>query len=359
MSSDSADYDSLVDSFSSSRQYRWKRPILLVVVPLLMLLVAGVAYLKGGRYVETDNAYIKTDKIPISAEVSGKIQEVLVIENQPVVEGQILFRLDPTSFQIAVTKAEAELAQVRIDLEALRASYQVKQAQIVSARTEYSFARNNLRRQEELASQHLISVSSLDDVKEVADLAERQIDMLEKDLKQIAETLGGNINLPLEQHPRYRMALAELRQAQIDLERSEIRAPRDGFVSRLPKWGQYLSTGALASVLLVDENPWVEANFTETDLTYVNPGQSARIYIDTYPDVTWQGVVESLSPATGEEFSIIPAQNATGNWVKVVQRVPVRIKIVTGPDMPTLRSGLSAIVKIDTNQQRLLLGFSF
>lgn len=358
MSNGSTNKEFSTDESSQPPKHQRIRRLLLVVLPLIALLFAGVAYLKGGRYVETDNAYIKNKKIPISAEVSGKIKEVLIIENQPVDVGQILFRIDPAPFQMAATKAEAKLAEVKINLAALKAGYHTKQAEIISARTEYHFAQNNQRRQAELLSQHLISASSFDDVKQAADLALRHIDTLELDLKRIAETLGGSINQPLEQHPSYRIALVELEQARLDLTRCEVRAPQPGFVSKLPNPGQYLGAGDLATILLVSDDPWVEANFTETDLTHVQPGQSVSIHIDTYPDLEWQGVVESLSPATGAEFSVIPAQNVTGNWVKIAQRLPVRIKIVANPSLPPLRAGLSTIVKIDADQHRLLLGFS-
>lgn len=335
-----------------------KRLILLVVVPLIAALVVGVVYLKGGRYVETDNAYIKADKVPVSAEVSGTVTEVLVDENQSVNAGQPLFRLDPAPFQVAVAKAEAKLAQVRTDLAALKASYREKQAEIALARTKYAFSQKDQRRQADLVARNFISASRFDDAKQSTDLAEQQISALDQSLKRIAETLGGSVDSPVERHPSYRVALAELEQARLDLARAEVRAPLPGIVSKPPKPGQYVAAGSIALALVVNGNLWVEANFTETDLTYAHPGQPVTLRVDTYPDAAWKGVVESLSPATGAEFSVIPAQNATGNWVKIAQRVPVRIKIEAAPTMPQLRAGLSTTVEIDTGHRRRVLGFS-
>ncbi len=337
---------------------RLKRLILLVVVPLIAALAVGVVYLKGGRYVETDNAYVKADKVPVSAEVSGTVREVLVDENQSVNAGQPLFRLDPAPFQVAVAKAEAKLAQVRTDLAALKASYREKQAEITLARTKYAFSQKDQRRQADLVAKNFISASKFDDAKQSTDLAEQQISALDQDLKRIAETLGGSVDSPVERHPSYRVALAELEQARLDLARAEVRAPLPGIVSKPPKPGQYVAAGSMALALVVSGNLWAEANFTETDLTYVHPGQPVTIRVDTYPEAAWKGVVESLSPATGAEFSVIPAQNATGNWVKIAQRVPVRIKIEAAPTMPQLRAGLSTIVEIDTGHRRRVLGFS-
>lgn len=348
---------SSVEAAPPSRR-RLKRLVLLVVVPLLAALVVGIVYLRGGRHVETDNAYIKADKVPVSAEVSGTVREVLVEENQYVAAGQSLFRLDPAPFQLAVAKADAQLAQVRTDLAALKASYREKQAEIVLAQTKQAFAQKDLRRQADLVARNFISAVKFDDAKQSTDLAGLQIEALRQDLNRISEALGGSIDAPVENHPSYRVARAELDQARLDLERIDVRALLPGIVSKPPKPGQYVGAGATALVLVVSGDLWVEANFPETDLTYVHPGQPVTIKVDMYPDTTWKGVVDSLSPATGSEFSVIPAQNATGNWVKIAQRVPVRIRIEAVPNAPQLRAGLSTIVDIDTGHRRRVLGFT-
>lgn len=334
------------------------RVILLVVVPLIAALVVAILYLRGGRHVETDNAYVKAHKVPISAETSGAVAEILVHENEAVMPGQLLFRLDAAPFVLAVRKAEAKLAQARADIAVMKATYREKQAQIALARTRYAFAQKEQQRQSDLAARNFISASKLDDARQSTELAEQQIFAEEQHLRRIATALGGGVDAPFERHPAYQSAVADLRQAQLDLARIEVRASMAGTVSRLPKLGQYIAAGAIAAALVADDEPWIEANFPEKDLTFVSPGQRVEIRIDTYPNRTWIGVVDSLSPATGAEFAIIPAQNATGNWVKTAQRVTLRIRLAPRPDMPRLRAGLSATVRVDTGHRRKLFGWS-
>lgn len=334
------------------------RIVLLVVVPLIAVLVVAIVYLRGGRHVETDNAYVKAHKVPISAEISGAVAEILVRENEAVLPGQLLFRLDAAPFVLAVRKAEAKLAQARADIAVMKATYREKQAQIALARTRYAFAQKEQQRQSDLAARNFISASRLDDARQSTELAEQQIFAEEQHLRRIATALGGGVDAPFERHPAYQSAVTDLRQAHLDLARIEVRASMAGTVSRLPKLGQYVAAGAIAAALVADDEPWIEANFPEKDLTFVSPGQRVEIRIDTYPDRTWTGVVDSLSPATGAEFAIIPAQNATGNWVKTAQRVALRIRLVQHPDMPKLRAGLSATVRVDTGHRRKLFGWS-
>ena len=338
------------------RALRWT---LLVVVPLLAVIAGGAFWLLGGRYVETDNAFVKADKVPVSAEVSGAVIGVFVQENEIVRAGQPLFRLDPAPFRVALSKAEAKLGQVRTDLAATKASYREKQAQIALARTQLEFARKEQARQADLAARNFISASKLDDARKSVEIAQQQLQAQQEDLQRIAATLGGSIDLPIESHPSYRAALAELEQARLDLSRIEVRASMDGTISHLPKPGQFVATGATAASLVADARPWIEANFPEKDLTYVHPGQPVEVHIDTFPDRSWSGVVESLSPATGAEFSILPPQNATGNWMKVAQRVPLRVRIDTPSDAPRLRAGMSATVRVDTGHRRTLFGLGF
>lgn len=337
---------------------RRKRIGLLIVLPLLALLAIAVIYLKGGRYVETDNGYVKADKVQVSAEVSGRIQSVAVRENERVQAGQLLFSIDEGAFLVKLRRAEAGVAQVRTDLAAIKASYREKQAEIGLARTQFEFARKAEKRQADLAEKRYVSASMYDDAKENVGLAEQRISVQERDLARIAESLGGTVGTPVEQHPAFLSAMAELEQARLDLARTRVRAPADGTVTKPPKVGQFADIGKTTMMLVADSELWVEANFTETDLTYVHPGQRVSVKIDTYPDQVWQGIVDSISPATGAEFSVIPAQNATGNWVKITQRVPVRIRIDKKPSQPLLRAGLSADVSIDTGHRRHLPGLA-
>lgn len=332
-----------------------KRFILLIAVPSFIFLVGIILYVLGGRYVETDNAYVKADKIPVSAQVSGVIKKILVQENQNVIKNQILFQLDPEPFEVSLAKAESKLAQVRIDILALKASYLAKQAEIALARTKYSFALRNKKRQTDLAAKHFTSLFSLDEAKEGSEIAAQQIISIERDLQRLAESLAGGIEEPVEHHPSYLMAKAELDQAKLNLSHTVIKAPISGTINSPPKPGQYITAGTITMTLVANDHPWVEANFTEKELTYIHPGQKVIAMIDVYPGKKWEGIVESLSPATGSEFSIIPAQNATGNWVKVAQRIAVRIQLTPDSNSPKLRSGLSSWVKIDTEHRRYTL----
>lgn len=352
-----SDPNSLKPTSSVSKR-TLQRFILLLVVPLLVAGIGGFIYLQGGRYVQTDNAYLKADKIPLSTQISGTVKEILVHENETVKQGQALFRLDSAPLEVAKQKAEAQLAQVYTDLATIRASYKAKQAELTQAKTKYEFALKDQQREADLVNKHFLSTSVFDNAQEATSLAKQQVAVVEQDLQQIAASLGGAVDKPLEQQASYRAALAAVEQVKLDLARTTVYASLTGIVSELPKPGQYLAAGNTALALVVTNHWWIEANFPETDLTYVHPGQPVQVEIDTYPNKTWQGEVDSISPATGSEFSLIPAQNATGNWVKITQRVPVRIKLAKTDDQPILRAGLSTVVKIDTGHQRHFLGFS-
>ncbi|MFQ2092749.1 HlyD family secretion protein [Aeromonas taiwanensis] len=260
------------DSPSSPRpaaNRRRTRLLLLVVVPALVLLGAGAIYLQGGRYVETDNAYVKADKVPISTEVLGRVAKVFVDENQQVKAGQPLFELDPESFRVAVTKAEAELAKVRTDLVALQTSYRGQQAEIAVARTRHAYAVKEEHRQADLVAKHFTSTANYDDARQLTIQTAQQQVALEEGLKKIEASLSGDVNLPVEQQPAYREAAAGLAKTRLDLARTTVYAPANGVASQLPKPGQYMIAGMTAMMLVETDTPWVEANFTETELTHV------------------------------------------------------------------------------------------
>jgi membrane fusion protein (multidrug efflux system) len=337
------------------RRRMWRR-VLLAVVPLAVAVGAGLVYLQGGRWVSTDNAYVKADRIAVSTDVSGLVAQVLVAENAEVAAGALLFRLDPSPLRIAVERAQARLAQVRTDLSALQAAYRAQQAEIALARTRLAFALKEQERQADLVARQFVSAARFDDARLAAEIAARQIAAREAELARIGAELAGGPGAPIERHPSHQAAVADLRRAELDLARAEVRAPVAGVVGRLPKPGQYVAAGSSALALVSAGELWVEANFTETELTHVRVGQAARIRVDTFRDRELQGTVESVSPASGSEFSILPAQNATGNWVKIAQRVPVRIRFAPGSDLALLRSGLSAEVRVDTGHRRSLFG---
>jgi membrane fusion protein (multidrug efflux system) len=335
------------------------RTLLLIGVPVLLLIGAGAFYLSGGRYASTDNAYVQSTMVLVSPEISGVVKDVAVKENQLVQAGDVLFHIEDDSMGVAEAKAESKLAQVKIDFAGLKASYQEKQAEITTAQTKYDYAQKTLARQSSLAAKNVLSEANLEDAAQASTLAKQDIDTLQQDLNRIVESLGGSLDTPLEQFPSYVSAMADLNQAKLDLSHAVVTAPTTGFVSKLPAKGQYVTAGTASLALVASANMRVDANFTETELTSVKPGQLVDISVDTYPDATWKGVVDSISPATGAAYSVIPAQNATGNWVKIAQRIPVRIKLEPNDNAPQLRIGMSAHVAIDTGQRRKVFGVGF
>jgi len=337
----------------STRKQKLRR-VLLVAGPLLVAIVGAAAYLSGGRYVSTDNAYLQADKVAVSAEVAGPVREVLVQQNAAVAAGQVLFRIDERPYRVAVQRAQAALAKARTDVAATEASYREAQAKLAGAKTSLAFAERDFRRQTELAEKKFISAASLDGARKTLDLARQQASADAQDLQRIAASLGGEPGRPVDDNPAVREAQSALAQAELDLARTEVKAPFAGLAGLPPKPGQYLTPGTPAMAVVADARVWVEANFNETDLTYVAPGQKVVVKVDTYPGREWQGTVESVSPATGAQFSVLPPQNATGNWVKIVQRIPVRVALEVGPQDPQLIAGMSAEVTIDTQHERSL-----
>jgi membrane fusion protein (multidrug efflux system) len=331
-----------------------KRPLLLYGVPLLVVLGSAVAYLNGGRYVETNNAYVKADKAIIAAEVSGKIVEVAVKENDHVERGQLLFRLDDTPYKLALGRADAALAQTAQDIAAMKLQYKQAVAEIELAQNNVAYSRVTYNRQVGLVERKIGSISDLDDAKHNLDTAMKQQELAGQRASKILVDLNGNADIAVEDHPRYQQAKSDRDQAALDLQRTMVTAPFSGIASKKPEVGAYVERGNAVMSLVSDGDMWVEANFKETDLTYLRPNQSVEVRIDTYPDHDWHGSVQSLSEATGSEFALLPAQNATGNWVKVVQRVAVRITLDHGEGDPPLRSGMSATVTVDTGHSRTL-----
>jgi membrane fusion protein (multidrug efflux system) len=328
---------------------RWP---LLVAGPVLVLAVGGYIYLNSGRIAKTDNAYVKADMVPISTAVPGIVIEVAVDENQRVAAGDLLFKIDPETYKLARERASAQLEAVASFVSGLRASYAQALAQLELANTEVRYAERDVERERSLRERGLGSESDLDDAQHKLDTARQQIPIVEQRIAQLKAQLGGQPHFEVESHPAYRTAKVALEDAEVDLGWTTVRAPFDGVVSHVPMAGIYAMPGAPVLSIVANENLWIEANFKETELTHVAVGQPVVIHVDTYKTVDLEGRVESISPATGAEFSVIPAQNASGNWVKVAQRIPVRIRLDAPPGDITLRAGMSAIVEIDTGFQR-------
>jgi membrane fusion protein (multidrug efflux system) len=324
------------------------RFVLLLVVPTLGVAAGGWLYMTSGRYVETDNAYVKADKTAISAEVPGRVLQVAVKENQHVNKGDLLFSVDPKPYELAVAQAKSELNNTVIDLNTIKSQYKSKLANIAVSKSQYAYAQREEGRLHRLSGPGYVSASDLDGAHQKSLLMALEVNALQKQLQEVADSFGGDISLPVEQHPRYKKALAELNTAKNNLSHVNEYAPSSGHITKVLQTGEYLQNGTTAMLLVSDSNLYVEANFTEKDLTHIRDNESAEITVDYAPGVVWHGKVSSISPATGAEYSVIPAENATGNWVKVTQRVPVRIRLQTDANQPQLRAGLSANIKIDT-----------
>jgi membrane fusion protein, multidrug efflux system len=333
---------------------RGVRLVLLGLGPLVVLAGAAYYYVTGGRYVSTEDAYVQADKVQISSDVAGRVVEVDVSDHQTVARGDLLFRIDDEPYKIALARAEAQLVTARNDIEAMKATYRQKQAQLQQAKDSLEFYKRELDRQQRLVSNSFVSVSQYDQARHNYDGARAQSLAVEQDLAQTLANLGGNPDINVDDHPRVRQAAAQRDQAALDLSHTRIVAPEDGITAKVDlRPGQYMPAGQPAFALVEMHRLFIEANVKETDLAHLKPGQAASIEVDSYPGRQWRAVVTSLSPGTGSEFSILPPQNATGNWVKVVQRVPVRIALDEPPpiDRP-LRVSLSVVATIDVSGEK-------
>jgi membrane fusion protein, multidrug efflux system len=324
------------------------RRLLLWVVPLLIAAGGLYGYGSSGRYVSTDNAYVQRDHIDVAPQVAGDVREVYVKENEPVVAGQPILALDDSLLKIAERAAEARLAAARDDIAALKAGFREKNGEIAVARRAAEYAQRDLKRQQELAERKLTAVSQVDTAQRSADIASGSISVLELQRGQIAARLGDDSNLPVDHFAAVKAAQAELERVRYERAHTRITAPQAGIASHLPKVGNRVDLVRPAFAIVSTSTMWIEGNFKETDLEWVQPGQAVEITIDTYPNHHWRGRVESVSAATGAQFSLLPPQNASGNWVKVVQRIPVRVALTSEEGDPPLRDGMSATIEIDT-----------
>ena len=336
-----------------SRVRRRLRAVLLLAGPLLVGGISLNLYLNGGRIVSTDNAYVKAAKATVSADIAGRVVAISVRENETVKAGQPLFRIDDEPLKISVAKAEAQLHAVRLELDALRASYRQKREELKLAETNVPYAEREFRRQSDLAERKVATEARLDESRNRLDVMKLQVSALRQDLARIVAALAGDPDMPAEKHPKFLETRAELDEAKLNLKRAEVLAPDDGIVSRVDsiRQGDYVRAGVAAFSVVSSKKLWIEANLKETDITNLVPGQKAKIRVDAFPDAVWTASIDSIGAATGSEFSILPPQNATGNWVKVVQRLPVRLAIEPDPAKPPLRMGMSAVVTIDTGEQ--------
>jgi membrane fusion protein (multidrug efflux system) len=328
------------------------RTALLLGGQLIAVAIGGYLYYTSGRVMETDNAYVKADVGIVSAEVAGPIVAVSVRENQAVAAGEVLFAIDRRPFEVALARADAQLAAINDFVESTRATYRQALEQLELARTNAAYEQREFDRLSALSERKLASETDVDEARHDRDVAAQEIAVAERTLDQIRARLGGDLDRPVTEQAAYLAAKSTRDAAALDLERTTVRAPFAGIASKVPTLGQYVSPGSPVMSIVADSGMWIEANYKETELTHVAPGQPVDITLDTYPEHVWKGRVESISQATGAEFSVIPAQNATGNWVKVAQRISVRISIEQRANDPELRAGMSAIVGIDTGHER-------
>src|SRR3954454_18993497 len=333
------------------------RLVLLVVIPLMALVTGGYFYLASGRYISTDNAYIGAQKVLITPDISGKISNILVNEGQRVNAGDALLEIDPEPFRINVTQAEARLAGVRTDFANLKTNYASMTRRIALARETVDLKQRDLDRKNTLVANRAGSQADLDNSMNALVAAKTQVEQLEQQTEAIRNQLLGNENLAIEKYPPYAQAAAALDQAKRDLDHAVLRAPIAGMATQVAsiQLGRYVTAVTPVFSLIDDTKPWVDANPKETDITHLRVGQPVSISVETFPGRKFHGVVAAVSPGTGAQFAILPPQNASGNWVKVVQRVPIRIEFAPGEDVRDLRSGMSVNVDIDTGRKKTML----
>ena len=332
------------------------RVFFLVLVPLAGGAAGLYWYALGGRYVVTDNAYVKANMIAISASIDGRVSEVMVEDNRPVAQGEALFTLDPRPHEIARARAEARMSAVRNELAAKRAAFAQVSAEITDARERVKYLRSERLRQEALAAAGAANATTIDALTYEGNAAVQALQVLYEKASRILAELGADLEQPVAEHPLFLEARAALEEAELALEYATVRAPAAGIPSRVQlQPGEWVERGRPVFSLIDTGVLWVEANLKETQLTHVAPGQSVTFEVDAYPGVEWRGRVARISPATGSEFMVLPPQNATGNWIKVVQRIPVRVEIDPAPGYPELRAGMTATVSVDTERKRKLL----
>tara|TARA_Y100000588_G_C14271892_1_gene932686 strand:- start:4252 stop:5400 length:1149 start_codon:yes stop_codon:yes gene_type:complete len=331
------------------------RSVLLVMIPLVVLCVGLYLYAAGGRYVTTENAYVKANVIIISPEISGRVTMVGIEDNQPVALDQVLLKLDARPYEIELARTRARMDVIGTELNSLRADYREAEVQTEQANENVKHFKRRLERQKKLRNQGLGIEEQYDEAYHALQLSKKQVQINQQRVQKVLAALGGDAALPVEQHPRYLAAQSIHEQAAVDLAGTTLRAPASGVVSNMKlQVGEYAQAGKPVFSLIQDDPVWVEANLKETQLTHIHTGQLASVVADAYPDRTWETTVASIAPATGAEFSVLPPQNASGNWVKVVQRVPIRLQIDNNDPLHRLRAGMTVTVRIDTRRERQL-----
>jgi membrane fusion protein (multidrug efflux system) len=338
---------------------RYRRFLLLVVLPILAVIGGAVFYLNGGRYVGTDDAYVGAQKVLITPDISGKVDKVVVKEGQHVNEGDVLFEIDPVPFRLAVDQAKGQLEQARTTYDNLVANIKIYGQMLDLAQQSVELKQRDVERKQTLAKSNFGSQLDLDNAANAYVTAGAQAQFIKQQLSNAKTQLLGNPDLPLEQFPPYVQAKANLEQAERNLDHTVMRAPMAGIATQVEQiqLGRFVPAGTPVFSIIDIDNPWVDANPKESDFTYVAVGQPVTLEVDAFPNHMFKGYVGSLSPGTGAQFAILPPQNATGNFVKVVQRVPVRVYFDKNDKfVGKLKAGMSVYATIDTGHKRSLAG---
>ena len=333
---------------------RWTRWGLFALLPLA-LIVGGYWYVTGGRIMSTDNAYVNAEMVGVSDDIAGIVQEVDVTENQHVTAGQILYRLKALKFQIALDDAKANLAQTVLTIESMDEDYKRMLSDVAAQQAQVELDQTNYDRATMLLHNNTVPQSNYDQAKATLDVDQSKLESLRRQAAVQLAKLGGNSDIPVTQQPQYSQAQAQVDEAQRQFDHTVVKAPFGGIVTNVPSIapGKYLEASTTAFFLVDTDHVWVDANPKETELTYVRPGQPVTVTVDTYPGSQWHGTVESISPAAAQQFALLPAQNTSGNWVKVVQRIPMRVRLdASDKTKPPLRAGMSAEVDVDTGHAR-------
>jgi membrane fusion protein (multidrug efflux system) len=329
------------------------RVTLMLIIPALAAIAGLFLYLIGGRYVSTDNAYVGAQKVLITPEVSGKVVRIAVIEGQLLAPGDELFSIDPAPYRFAAEEAEAKLARVKSEFDNLKSTYASLGKQIELARQSVAANQAEFDRKTSLLDNRISTPSDLDKSRMALAAAKGLLEQLRQQEATARNQLLGDVELPIDKYPQFAEAAVALQRAKRDLANTVLRAPIAGIATQVAsiQMGRYLTAGMAVFSVISTDNAWVDANPKETDLTHVRVGQPVVITVDAFPSREWRGTVAAISPGTGAQFAILPPQNAAGNWIKIVQRVPLRIEFEPGQDLRRLRAGMSATVEIDTGRR--------
>jgi membrane fusion protein, multidrug efflux system len=342
-----------------SPRRRWVRWVSFALLPFA-LTVGAYWYVTGGQVMSTDDAYVQAETVGISTDVSGIVQGIDVADNQRVDPGQVLYRLDPWQFQIALDNAKANLAQTALTIDAMKQDYTRMLSDAAAQQAQVELDQATHDRYAALIPSGATTKANYDQARFTLELDKNKLKSLRQQAAVQLARLAGNPDIPVTEHPQYLQGNAQVDEAQRQLDHTVVRAPFAGIVTNVPSIapGRYLAASTTAFYLVDTNHVWVDATPKETELTYVRPGQPVTATVDTYPDAEWHGIVESISPAAAQQFSLLPAQNTSGNWVKVVQRITMRVRIDTSDgNLPPLRAGMSLEVNVDTGHQRGLPHF--